>query len=362
MWWLPIARTRTHQKGRRPNLSNRIAAPFHAGPGAPAGFCPLADGAMADAGGMPVEAGKINPVQVTVGRIRQSTRKTRRRSNAADAIHTVLDTSFYQKLTCCLVVCSLFFDDVRLAWSDKSADDSYFAFAIFTMCWFIVDLILNCVLEPVTYFRKFHFWMDLVSVFSLLPCTGWSWSAMVGNGAELTLFESLQDSQNTKLMRLIRLVRMVKLHKFMSMQQAKNAKFLAGQSEPSKVGKKMFEMTSQYVILLVMCLNIFLPFFYGGLDVEVNEFQVHGLTDLHHMPQDYNTTGGVSASLFRLSVEEYARRAGPLLYLEICAQGCRSVWPSVSLYQWLAAVKFQPLEEPESAFSLSSDPAGTALL
>lgn len=79
----------------------------------------------------------------------------------------------------------------------------------------------------------------------------------------------------------------------------------AMRKEPTKVGKKLTELTTRRLIILVLCMLITLPFLDGSLlSDDIDRYQVHGLEELHHLPQDLNVSscvggGCIAPSLFK---------------------------------------------------------------
>ena len=111
-----------------------------------------------------------------------------------------------------------------------------------------------------------------------------------------------------------------------------------------------------YGVVITLLLVMVNPFFSGALDEDVHHYQETGLERLHHFPQDYNYSGGISRALFRKETEEYARDAGKLLYIEICAGAgaCNNTWAAATLLGWLRELKFQQSGDASSAFTASS--------
>ena len=129
----------------------------------------------------------------------------------------------------------------------------------------------------------------------------------------------------------------------------------------SKVGAKLLKVTTRRVIVLVLVMVLFLPFFDGGLDSQYNQFQNFGLSELHRMPQDYNYSGNIDELTFRKQFEEYARNAGKLLYIQICTERCATTWSLDTTNAWLKELRFQKLDASGSTdrrapFTESTDP------
>ena len=71
-----------------------------------------------------------------------------------------------------VTIYALFFDDIRIIALTNEDDDKVFTVACIVFIIFSIELILHS-LSDNNYFLSFFFWLDLVSVLSLIPDIGW---------------------------------------------------------------------------------------------------------------------------------------------------------------------------------------------
>lgn len=226
---------------------------------------------------------------------------------------------------------------------------------IFAFILFFAEIIMSlmCKFE---YKGSFYFYLDAVATASLVPEIPFLWDTIMGMFA----MNSEEDSGGAgnvgkagrasrvgtkagRIVRIVRLVRMVRIVKLYKLKQGGNDLANLEQqiaAEPSKIGKKLTEMTTRRVICMVLAMLIILPFFDGGLDDQYNNYQVEGLEHLAHYPQNYNATGDVSEEMFKFLVQGYAKDAGKLLLLKICHEGCATTWSQQTTDKWVKEIVF----------------------
>jgi hypothetical protein len=187
---------------------------------------------------------------------------------------------------------------------------------------FLFELVVQCVYQK-DYIFGFYFWLDLIASISLLPDIGWVWNAIVSSSATTGGTDSAatlkagrasragaKAGRIVRIVRLVRLVRIVKLYKLAAgVDDAELNEAI--KREPTKVGKKLTELTTRRLIILVLLMLIVLPFLDGTLLADdVDTFQVNMLNELHVMPQSMNVTGCgighcITPGLFRDVVEVF---------------------------------------------------------
>jgi hypothetical protein len=129
---------------------------------------------------------------------------------------------------------------------------------------FILELLLSSICFT-NYFLKFYFWLDLISILSMLLDIHWFYDVVIvalSNGT--TQNNIIKSAKTTKIgtrairiLRLVRLVRLVRIAKlFKASQNIKNPEKLEDESinkkiVETKVGKKLSELTMRKVIILV---------------------------------------------------------------------------------------------------------------
>jgi len=265
-------------------------------------------------------------------RQKQMAARRRRTSVANEFIQGIIDHKAFGLIMALFTVFALFGDDIRLAMCQKADDDVFFAISTVTLLAFFGELMLTHFARS-DYTGGFYFWLDFVAMLSIIPDIGWIWEPLTGTGegqgsdagqealkAGRASRAGTRAGRLVRIIRLVRLVRLVKLYKVTVGRDDEKRMKQRIREQPSKVGEKMSEMTTRRVIMMVLTLILILPFFDGGLEERINQFQAFGINRIHHMPQDMNVTGGhvgVSTEVFRLTVEQYAMFAGKLLYLEV---------------------------------------------
>ena len=222
----------------------------------------------------------------------------------------MLDSKAFTIIMSVFTVYALIGDDIRLATSHKDADGVFFTFSSIALALFAGELVLNCVCKD-GYVGGFYFWLDFAATISLVPDIGWIWDSFIESfgddeGSSAALKAGRASRAGTKagrIVRIVRLVRMVRIVKLYKMHQGDEDDQLeaAIAAEPSKVGKKMSEMTTRRVIVIVLLLVLMMPIFDGGIDESENEYQIYGLRQLHIMSTQ--NPNAVDDPLFKKSFE-----------------------------------------------------------
>ena len=275
----------------------------------------------------------------------------------------------WQIVVSVVTIFALYGDDIRLLALPKSADVVFHWLSFFALLLFVSEMSMQSY-SIQGYKFSFDFWLDFVSTFSLIPDIAFLWELIIGGeedggGASAVLSASRASRAGTRairIVRIVRLVRMVRIVKLLKQLRRKDkGPSVTTKEVHSKVGAKLLKVTTRRVIVLVLVMVLFLPFFDGGLDSQYNQFQNFGLSELHRMPQDYNTSGNIDLVTFRKQFEEYARNAGKLFYIQICTDRCATIWPLEMTNSWLKDMRFQKLDASGStdrslAFTESTDP------
>lgn len=207
-------------------------------------------------------------------------------------LSALLESRAFSTIVSVSTVYALFGDDIRLIAFPGSLDTMFYSISTICLVLFSAELIGNCVVKG-GYVMSFYFWLDLAATVSLVPDIGWIWNSFIdassGDDGQSTALKAGRASRaGTKagrIVRIVRLVRMVRIVKLYKMSKGDEAEQLEPEvkNEPSKVGKKMSEMTTRRVIVIVLMLVLMIPMFDGGLDDSTNEYQKHGLRRLHYV-------------------------------------------------------------------------------
>ena len=163
----------------------------------------------------------------------------------------------------------------------------------------------------------FIFWMDFAAWLSLLFDVGIEFSLEEGikvadQDAEVTNNEIMKLGKTSRvatkagrIVRILRLVRLVRLLKFFKMWMAgKVDEIEPDKAKPTKIGEKYARNVTRTVVLVVIILIIVLPSF-DPVAAPTFNIADHGLSELHRLPQDYNTTGSIDSAVFKDKVTAY---------------------------------------------------------
>jgi hypothetical protein len=144
----------------------------------------------------------------------------------------------------CITVYTLFFDDIRVLFIPKVADDAFFTITVICFLLFLFEIVLSSIVVP-KYWLSFFFWLDMMATFSMIFDIGWIMDSF-NNASQANSLGSVAQSSRAarvtrivRLVRLIRLVRIVKLYKAAKMAQQKrdDAKLLKLREERGHVVK-----------------------------------------------------------------------------------------------------------------------------
>lgn len=121
-----------------------------------------------------------------------------------------------------VTIYALYFDDFRILFFPKSADDVFFGITLIGMICFALEIILASFSKD-DYIFSFFFYLDLVSTLSMIPDCGWIWEAIIdsgGNSADqgsadnaTSLAKTSRASKVTRVIRIIRLIRLIRIVK-----------------------------------------------------------------------------------------------------------------------------------------------------
>lgn len=194
----------------------------------------------------------------------------------------IVENKYFICLTTVLTIYALIGDDLRLILTERPADDEFNLCTGFCLVVFSVEIILSC-LGKEDYFPGFFFILDTVSTITLvLDITTVNDFVIQGDEEDvqnMSGFEAAQLAKAGRVVRVLRLVRILKLYKAVhEARSAKQRKTQAtkpgeddnwddiapekgpGQQRESRVGKKLSDLTTRRVILLVLIMLLVLPF------------------------------------------------------------------------------------------------------
>ena len=198
-----------------------------------------------------------------------------------------------------VTIYALFADDVKTLGFAKSSDDAFSSLVVICLLLFALELVLSFLYKP-NYKWSFYFWLDLVATLSLITDIGWIWDSLIGVSNSSSCSKQLQNagkasragtrtSRILRIIRLIRLIRLVKLYKNAQIamkgeddeEPAVTEIKLENIDQESKVGKKLSEVTMKRVILIVLIMLFFLPFFETDFYMSSQTSWVFGIDNMN---------------------------------------------------------------------------------
>mmetsp|Transcript_28338 Transcript_28338/g.50177 ORF Transcript_28338/g.50177 Transcript_28338/m.50177 type:complete len:1006 (+) Transcript_28338:66-3083(+) len=201
----------------------------------------------------------------------------------------IVENKVFITLTTLLTIYALMGDDIRLIATEKPADPVFNGITISCIVIFTVEVILSCFGKD-DYFGGFFFTLDVISTGTLLFDLTWVNDQIQGDEEDL---ENLRGSRTARIgartarvVRVLRLVRILKLYK--AVHEARQARkkheermqrqigMVPGEEDlwddtgdadfkvesmqrESRVGKRLSELTTRRVILLVLTMMLALP-------------------------------------------------------------------------------------------------------
>ena len=110
---------------------------------------------------------------------------------------------------------ALFMDDIRFLWLPKEADLTIDILTIVCMTLYLFELILGIVAVE-KYFLSFYFWVDIISLLSMLPDISFLLAEIEGgiggadDGADVA-----KTGRATRVIKIIRIIRLIRLLRVM---------------------------------------------------------------------------------------------------------------------------------------------------
>lgn len=166
----------------------------------------------------------------------------------------------------------LFEEDVWILVIPMALDDVFMFFNCIALALFAIDLICSSI-AIWGYFFGFYFWLDLIAVISLITDITWIWYWVIGVSTDLSKYvdsngnfdprqlegwssDSQRAEQALLIIRKIRLVRVVKLYKYAVQAFGKSD---TKKAEKSMIGKKLSDVTTKRLIILILILVFSIP-------------------------------------------------------------------------------------------------------
>ena len=242
---------------------------------------------------------------------------------------------------------------------------------------FFYTLTIICILIfsgeiTLTYFQdkdyrlNFYFWSDIVITLTLFFFDiGWLFYAMIdvskadysnATGAYAYALRDEGVKEGTRVARVARVIRLVRLTRIIKMYRHAHAfithktlkkdetlkqrteRKLKGQQEESQVGKKLSDLTTRRVIVLVTLMLLLVPLFTINTYKEENQYFEYGLDIVGNFSNNMNSTA--YQTIYQSYIDEHKDIPMPITNL-IVVNGMTNMWndPDIDLD------KFRPYEK-----------------
>ena len=127
-----------------------------------------------------------------------------------------------------ITIYALYFDDIRILFFPKTADDIFNAITLLVMICFTLEIFIASYAKP-DYMFTFFFYLDIVSTISMIPDCGWIWDAIVGDDGEdadsaTGLAKTSRAGRVTRVIRVLRLIRLIRIVKLYKQKQLADKK------------------------------------------------------------------------------------------------------------------------------------------
>ena len=150
------------------------------------------------------------------------------RGSFVRSLNSVIDSVAFQTIMSLLTIYILFADDIKMLTTDVDADVPFSIIDIVLMAIFLIELIMSSIAVE-GYFLHFFFWLDLISIVTILLDIHWFYNYFVNtlagsSGRQAKSISSIVKAGKSakvaaravkvlRVLRIIRLVRVSKLYK-----------------------------------------------------------------------------------------------------------------------------------------------------
>lgn len=160
---------------------------------------------------------------------------------------------------------SLFCNDIRILLTTKNADDAFSIITCIILGSFVLEFIYSCFYIK-NYFLGFYFWLDVISLMSLVLDINWIYLLLINSSATTVNAGKIKTnitkvSSALKVFRILRLTRVVRIMKLQKLKEnidevmeKKNMLKSLENSKVSemKISKKLNDLILRRVIVLVL--------------------------------------------------------------------------------------------------------------
>jgi hypothetical protein len=227
---------------------------------------------------------------------------------------------------------TLFMDEIRVLALPMSADNAIFAFMFITFLLFFVEIFLLIFIHwnDKRYIWRTFFWLDIISVLSIIIDIPWMRDAIIGNDEandHLDQYSVMRASRATRfgsragklshLMTLTNVMRVLRVLRLMKAAKETNDEehaYTRRAKVPRRLAKEVVEQVSRRVagVVLMVVVVVFLCV----SPLQQSENKLEGLNLLENLHPNL-TAGDVASISFNSSLELYTTAQPQLLYLEI---------------------------------------------
>lgn len=160
---------------------------------------------------------------------------------------------------------SLFCNDIRLLLTTKDADDAFSIITCLILGSFVLEFIYSC-LYVKNYFLGFFFWLDIISLMSLILDINWIYLLLMNSSSTTVKAGKIKTniikvSSAIKVFRILRLTRVIRIMKLQKLKEnidevmeKKNIlkSLTNNQVAEMKISKKLNDLILRRVIVLVL--------------------------------------------------------------------------------------------------------------
>lgn len=260
-------------------------------------------------------------------------------------INDVLDSFTYTIIMTILTVFVLFADDIKNLSTDKYADDPFSIVTAILFGYFFIEFVIQCIVID-GYLWSFFFYLDFLSTISMILDLSWFYAFLISSisgdattnksGSKIKNLVSIAKASRAarigsravrilRVLRIIRLVRISKIYKASSklgneMEEIENKlnKKLHTKKQKnfneSKIGKKLSDLTTKRVVVLILSMILSVIVFDSGFYFNPENSMYFGMKIFNEFT---NFNDGALNLTFNIYVNEHLNISTPILYAEV---------------------------------------------
>lgn len=260
-------------------------------------------------------------------------------------INDVLDSFTYTIIMTILTVFVLFADDIKNLSTDKYADDPFSIVTAILFGYFFIEFVVQCIVID-GYLWSFFFYLDFLSTISMILDLSWFYAFLIStisgdsttnkSGSKIKNLVSIAKASRAarigsravrilRVLRIIRLVRISKIYKASSklgneMEEIDNKlnKKLHLKKQKnvneSKIGKKLSDLTTKRVVVLILSMILSVIVFDSGFYFNPENSMYFGMKIFNEFT---NFNDGALNLTFNIYVNEHLNISTPIIYAEV---------------------------------------------